>query len=410
MEWVPFTTGICGCDRRTSRDLAIGSVVNIKVNFSLLGVAARSRSQRFGNIWPIFLRRRRTCGLHPASRVAGQNVTRTIQSFWYLLVLTFASAPCAHAAGAQGLGKLAQLPPAVQQTIRAQVGNGRITDITKTNENGLVVFEVEMRRGGFERSFTVAANGKLIALQQSLPELPVAAQQTIRAQIGSAQVLEIFWTDDDGEIVYEVQYQRGPTKRDLSVTPEGRLVGWQVQWAETPAAVQTTIRIRAGDWTVEDIHRVEEDGEMIYVVEVARGGRKRSFSVALDGIFLSEEVELTDTPAPVQRTIKAQVGNDHVKEIDRLEEAGEVSFEITVSRDGKKSSFIIAPDGALVSTRVRLSETPAIVQTVIKAKLGTATLLRIDKVTEGGETVYEVEARNGGAKSQFTVSTDGITK
>ena len=324
-----------------------------------------------------------------------------------LLATLLLSAGGMVAAPVPGQAKLAGLPPAVQQTIRTQVGNGRIEDVTRTNENGQVVYEVEIRKGGLERSLTVAVTGKLIALQMFLGELPTVVQQTIRAQIGGSQLLDIFWTDEDGEISYEIEYQKGPLKREMSVAPDGRLLSLQVELAETPAAVQKTINTQAAGGKVGEIYRVEEDGEQLFAAEVTRDGRKRSFAVALDGKFLSEGIELPDAPAPVQKTIKTELGSGRVTEIDRFDEGGETFFDVKVSRDGRRHSFIVASDGALVGVRVQLSETPGPVQKAIKERLAGATLVRVDKATEDGATIYEVEARKDGKRFSFSVGTDG---
>ena len=303
-------------------------------------------------------------------------------------------------------GKLAPLPPAVQQTIRTLVGTGRLVDVTRTNENGQVVYEVDMRREGVERSFTVAATGNLIARQLFLPELPAPVQQTVRAQFATGKLLEVWWTDDDGEISYEAEWKVGATKRTASIAPDGRLTSLQVGLEEAPSAVRRSIEAKLAGGKVETLHRTEEDGESLYAIEALPGGRKISFTVGLDGKLLSEGILLTDAPAPVQHTIKAQMSNGRLTELDRVTEDGETLYEVKVSRDGRKHAFHVATDGTLLSVRVTLAEVPEAARKAITAKLDGATLTRVDKATEDGATVYEVEARKAGKKVTFTVGAD----
>ncbi|MBI3877887.1 MAG: hypothetical protein HY300_18315, partial [Verrucomicrobia bacterium] len=48
--------------------------------------------------------------------------------------------------------KMPALPPAVREVILAQKGAGRVEDVTRTVEDGEVVYEVDIHRDGVERS------------------------------------------------------------------------------------------------------------------------------------------------------------------------------------------------------------------------------------------------------------------
>ena len=56
---------------------------------------------------------------------------------------------------------LAQLPEAVQATIKAQAGNGKIGKIEKGDENGTVVYEAEITKDGKKSELTITADGKV---------------------------------------------------------------------------------------------------------------------------------------------------------------------------------------------------------------------------------------------------------
>src|SRR5207244_225535 len=74
------------------------------------------------------------------------------------------------------------LPPAVQKTIDARLGDGQLQSVEKKAEDGAVAYDVEMTLDGRTRDFTVAEDGKLINEQMFLNELPAAVRKTIQSQ------------------------------------------------------------------------------------------------------------------------------------------------------------------------------------------------------------------------------------
>ncbi len=58
--------------------------------------------------------------------------------------------------------KLTDLPAPVRTTVQREVKQGTITDIEKDQENGNVVYEVEFTDGGKNWEIDVAPDGKLL--------------------------------------------------------------------------------------------------------------------------------------------------------------------------------------------------------------------------------------------------------
>lgn len=116
---------------------------------------------------------------------------------------------------------LAHASPAARKTILAKAGNGTIEDVTRTVEDGEVVYEVDFKKGQVERSFTVAHDGTLLSWQVFIGELPAPAQAKIRSQLGDGKLVDIYWKDDVGEISYEVEVSRNGKSQSFSVAPNG---------------------------------------------------------------------------------------------------------------------------------------------------------------------------------------------
>jgi len=66
--------------------------------------------------------------------------------------------------GKEALGtRFSELPPAVQNTIRAQRPNGKIADIDKERRSGRVVYEVQFAEPGLNPKLHIAEDGTLLS-------------------------------------------------------------------------------------------------------------------------------------------------------------------------------------------------------------------------------------------------------
>src|ERR1044071_380339 len=58
--------------------------------------------------------------------------------------------------------KFNELPPAVQKTVRAQAPQAEIADVSHKTDNGMDVYEIQLREGDRNPRLVVAADGKLV--------------------------------------------------------------------------------------------------------------------------------------------------------------------------------------------------------------------------------------------------------
>ena len=140
--------------------------------------------------------------------------------------------------------KFNELPPAVQKTVRAQAPNAEIADITQKSENGMQVYQVELRNEGSPNSkILVAADGTLVgsdlakpagavqrlltptgAVGTPLSALPEAVQKTIQSQAPDASIANISRKDDNGRTIYEVEFRDAGKNPTVRVAEDGTLV------------------------------------------------------------------------------------------------------------------------------------------------------------------------------------------
>ena len=131
--------------------------------------------------------------------------------------------------------------------------------------------------------------------------------------------------------------------------------------------------------------------------------------VSLDAAEISKPVKFKQLPAAVQKTIKAQMGGGRLGGIDKVTEDGETRYDVELDKDGVERSLSVAPDGRLISWQMFMSELPGAVRKTIQAQVGKDKMGEIDKTFEDGSFAYDVEVTKNGAKRSFTVGTDGET-
>lgn len=121
-----------------------------------------------------------------------------------------------------------------------------------------------------------------------------------------------------------------------------------------PAAVQETIRSNARGATVSDIDVLVVDGRTLYVSEVDLPGDKDlDIHVSAEGKLLktSEDVELSEVPAPVREGIKKlEAGGGTVEDIDKEVADGKTTYHLDLDRTNAPDlDVILAEDGSVIS-------------------------------------------------------------
>jgi hypothetical protein len=133
----------------------------------------------------------------------------------------------------------------------------------------------------------------------------------------------------------------------FTLNEEGKLISLQVTLEETPAPVRNTLQSRLERARLEGVYRTFEDGEVSYYVEMTRGGKLRSFSVAADGKLESAQVFLSEMSAGAQKTVREKVGEGTLVRIDEVFEKtnGVFPFEVEARKNGKPFNFSVGPRG-----------------------------------------------------------------
>jgi uncharacterized membrane protein YkoI len=245
-----------------------------------------------------------------------------------------------------------------------------------------------------------------------LSETPAAVQKTINAQLGDGKLGSIDKTVDGEDTTYDIELTtKGGQERDFTVDEDGTLLSVGVTLSETPAAVQKVINLRVGTGKLENIDKAFDDGEVSYDVEMTtKDGQERDFTVDEDGTLLSMGVTLSETPAAVQKAIQMQMREGKLKSIDKMFDDDGITYDVEITTmDGREKEFNVAANGKLASMKVTLGEVPPAVRKTIRGKIGGGKILRIDKsfVENKGVLPYEVQGRKDGKPFDFSVGPKG---
>lgn len=185
----------------------------------------------------------------------------------------------------------------------------------------------------------------------------------------------------------------------------------EVTLAETPAPVQKTIQTLASRGELEGINKNLDDSDVTYDLALTnKNGKEKDFTIAEDGTLLSAGVELNETPDAVKKTIQSRLGDGKLESIDKNFDEDGANYDVEMTtKAGQERGFTVATDGSLVSTQVTLEETPRPVRRTIKNQIGDGRILRIDLsfVKERGVFPYQVEGRKDGASFDFNVGPKG---
>jgi hypothetical protein len=127
----------------------------------------------------------------------------------------------------------------------------------------------------------------------------------------------------------------------------------QVSLEDLPDAPRRTVQRLTADGRIERIDKEVEDGRVVYDVEATIGGKHTEFLVAdSDGAVLETEtsVDFNQLPVPV-RAAAAQYFDSTVGLTALKKDAfGQVSYELTGTRNGKPAEGTFDPTGKLLET------------------------------------------------------------
>lgn len=199
-----------------------------------------------------------------------------------------------------------QLPAAVRRTLDRETLNESVKSITRQTINNRTIYLVEVeKRNAVNPQLRIAENGELLPPPDPMvtqgaalgpdpgmpvppyepamlfSDLPDAVQQTVRKEARGREVSDIDRKTWQGRTVYEIEFRAEGRNPHINVAEDGTIVPTEeprsgrlsdifsgTQLADTPPAVQDTIRREAAGREINDIDVEKRSGTTVYEVEI----------------------------------------------------------------------------------------------------------------------------------------------
>jgi uncharacterized membrane protein YkoI len=119
--------------------------------------------------------------------------------------------------------KFKDLPPAVQETVKAQSQAATVTGYSKEIEKGKTEYEVQLLVDGKKRDVSIDPNGKVLEIEQEIAfeSIPQKAQDAIKQEAGEAKIERVEEVKSDQPTVYEALVHQNGKKHEIRVLETG---------------------------------------------------------------------------------------------------------------------------------------------------------------------------------------------
>ncbi len=202
----------------------------------------------------------------------------------------------------------AQVPAAALATLKRLAAGAKITEFAEEIEHGHTFYEGSWKaRSGAKMDVLVTKTGDLVEIERRVgaKQVPAAVRKAARKAAGKGAELAF---EKKTMILYEVKFQKGNSRHELLLAPDGRRVEEEVEKVKrhedddeegisigkVSKAVKITILRHTAGGEIEVIECEDEGGRAGYEVGVIIGGKEVELKVDAHGKLVSKEIEDDD--------------------------------------------------------------------------------------------------------------------
>src|SRR5580698_6195998 len=122
-----------------------------------------------------------------------------------------------------------------------------------------------------------------------------------------------------------------------------------------------------------------------------------------------KKIKMENLPLAVQQAVKEQSQGAVVAGLTTKKEHGKTIYEaqLTVNGHSKDISFDGAGKVLSIEEEIAIASIPAAAREAIQKAAGTAKLIKVEQVSQGGKISYEATIRRGSKNSEFSVDANG---
>lgn len=196
-----------------------------------------------------------------------------------------------------------------------------------------------------------------------LADCPAAVQKTFQAEARGIPIGRVTKEIDENRTVYWTTIVASGRNYSIGVAADGTLKEVsleadedEVAFAKCPPAVQAAFRRESNDAKIESVDKDVKHGTIVYETVVAVGGRDYAITVAQDGTLVGktlvveeDDIELTNCPAAVQKTLHDQALGGRIGSVTRSTGIVGHVYEAEAQIDGKDYVIEVAENGVLIS-------------------------------------------------------------
>ena len=136
-------------------------------------------------------------------------------------------------------GCATNLPPAAADAVKAAFPQARIGEVELDKEDGLNLYEVELRGNGQETEVAVSPDGVIVEVESevSMKDLPKAVADAIAKAAAGAKIEKIEREEtravvragklvklDQPEVTYEAEFRKDGKEIEIEVAPDGTIL------------------------------------------------------------------------------------------------------------------------------------------------------------------------------------------
>ena len=181
----------------------------------------------------------------PTSRLAGTSVTLPDMK-----TIIAAIAAAALVAGCsqqikETSAEFNKLPASVQKAVKSHAPRAEIAKVNETKRDGVTVYEVEFADPGANPKMVFAADGTILrddtaglgaagkasmevkgsaTTKSQLSALPEPVRKTVQARVGNAEIAGVNKKDDNGRVIYEIEFKDAGKNPTMKVAADGTIV------------------------------------------------------------------------------------------------------------------------------------------------------------------------------------------
>ena len=122
--------------------------------------------------------------------------------------------------------KLEDVPSAAQAVIQSHTSGGTIEEITCEKEESKLFYKVKYKKDGREFELQIDDDGKFLEIEESMKmeNLPPAVQETVKAESAGGKIKELVLETEKGKTFYEVEFEKDGKEYEVKIAEDGTVL------------------------------------------------------------------------------------------------------------------------------------------------------------------------------------------